>query len=569
MTSINKHSLISAISAITAIRSYGSSLCTALILCACCTLGSCTNDSDPLSGEGSQSRQLLTIRVSASSFTSLLHEGTPSTRTTEDGYETKFTGGEEIGVFAITNLGNPTAAYADNINNLKLVCSVDPTTQKVTWTPEDADKLLCYYDNLTYIAYYPYKAGITISISGSATSASILQQLADNTNLQPLSNQSTEANYTASDLMTAVATPAADPSSGTNNLIDLRFQHRHSLLVFKPMVGTLYVAPSGAGFSYHSQSFASASVDDKADVVQLNNITPCKMPDGSYRAIVLPNTTPANISGSYTSTDGAVSSSPSSILYSSATSTAFVAGSSYTLQVFNPLATTTIERSLAVGDFLFRDGSVMPKEISAINDPENCIGVVFYVGKHATDNASYKDKNGASMDVHGYAIVAAPNVYSCGWGSQDADGASGVGTSNNQSDFLGYSNTLQIKTKALSKNPTAATTSGLSLDMANNYPATYHVVVSFENDCPSPEKSSGWFLPSYGQLVTVRNNQSAISASLNKLGRNTLFGNRYLWSSTESGSTGQHAMGYNLDTGGSNTAGKGADWYASIAALAF
>lgn len=565
MTSINKHSLISAISAITPIRSYASFLCTALILCACCTLGSCTTDSAPLAGEDSQARQPLTIRVSASSFTSLRPEGAPSTRIIEDGYETVFTDGDAIGVFAITNLGTSSAAYADNINNLKLVCNVE----KVTWTPEDPNKILKNYDNLTYIAYYPYKQGITISITGSATSTAILQQLANNASLQPLSNQSTEANYKASDLMTAVATPTTDSSSGTNNLIDLQFQHRRSLLVFKPMVGTLYVAPSGAGFSYHSQAFASASVDNNAGNVQLNNITPRKMSDGSYRAIVLPNTSPANISGSYTSTDGTTSASPGTIMYSSATPTAFVAGSSYALQVFNPLATNTIERSLAVGDFLFSDGSVMPNEISTINDPENCIGVVFYVGKHVTDNASYKDKNGASMNVHGYAIVAAPKVYQCGWGSVSADGASGVGTSNNQSDFLGYSNTLQIKVKALSKNPTEVTTSGLSLDINNNYPATYHVVVSFENDCPSPEKSSGWFLPSYGQLVTVKNNQSAISASLNKLGRNTLFGDKYLWSSTESGSTGQHAMGYNLGLGRSNTAGKDAGWYASIAALAF
>lgn len=31
-------------------------------------------------------------------------------------------------------------------------------------------------------------------------------------------------------------------------------------------------------------------------------------------------------------------------------------------------------------------------------------------------------------------------------------------------------------------------------------PATYYAVVAYEDDCPAPTNSSGWFLPSIGQM---------------------------------------------------------------------
>lgn len=523
MTFRNKHSLISAISAITTISSYASSLCTALILCACSTLGSCTNDSDPLAGEGSQSRQPLTIRVSASSFTSLLHEGTPSTRIAEDGYETKFTGGEEIGVFAITNLGTPTAAYADNINNLKLVCSVDPTTQKATWTPEDADKLLCYYDNLTYIAYYPYKQGITINISGSATSAAILQQLADNTNLQPLSNQSTEANYKASDLMTAVATPTEAPSGTDQAIVSLDFEHQYSLLILKPFtVLNNYTPPSGAGYEY------STGVPDIAakDAI-INDIEALPISDGTFRAILKTNAASVVVpTGSY-KTEG-----DKAVLYTGNAINAgtLVAGKYYTQQVgisYHPVIPT--ERGLQIGDFYCNDGTVLPHDIPFNGNPADCIGIVYYAGPGPDDDFSNYSGTGIQGNIHGYVVAlkdAYPSDTDKKWGRRDV--YFGIGQT---TQFNGYTKKY------------AEQTNGLCQAAAE--------IRNFRISVPVPPTASNWYMPSYAQLKTIwdaykHSPDGIIYSSLQKVGGD-LFANQQYWTVTEASQHDIHVI--NMQTG--------------------
>lgn len=484
MTFRNKHSLISAISAITTISSYASSLCTALILCACSTLGSCTNDFDPLAGEGSQSRQPLTIRVSASSFTSLLHEGTPSTRIAEDGYETKFTGGEEIGVFAITNLGTPTAAYADNINNLKLVCSVDPTTQKVTWAPEDPNKILYNYNDLTYIAYYPYKEGITISISGSATSTAILKQLADNTNLQPLSNQSTQANYTASDLMTAVATPTAG-SGDTGEIVTLNFEHQHALLVLNPRALINCLPPGGATFEYAGGVLV---LDATARDATINGIKALQMDDGTFRAII-PSPSGALVpSGSYnTKGDQTISFMGTSLGAGTLT-----AGKYYTLQVEAAIYTDgSMTRALQVGDYICSNGKVMPGETSIIT--ENYIGLVFKVGRFPADDSNYFNGKGEAMStINGYAVALkdANGGAKAAWGNKTFILPSNQAGSSPYGYFDGYKITQLLKA-----------------DGIDNYPAA-NACLSYTPAADA--KTSGWFFPAGGQLLELRDTRTEL-----------------------------------------------------------
>lgn len=44
------------------------------------------------------------------------------------------------------------------------------------------------------------------------------------------------------------------------------------------------------------------------------------------------------------------------------------------------------------------------------------------------------------------------------------------------------------------------------------YPATYYAVVAYENDCPAPAGSSGWFLPSIGQMWKVYQQRSLLTS---------------------------------------------------------
>ena len=118
-----------------------------------------------------------------------------------------------------------------------------------SWAPATGDThaLYSYDDNLAYVAYYPYRDGITIKRDNKAE---ILKDLANNAKLQPAADQSTSAAYTGSDLMAAVASPTVDPANANKKVLTLKFEHLHALLVLKPMGLVNCVPPAGASFEY-------------------------------------------------------------------------------------------------------------------------------------------------------------------------------------------------------------------------------------------------------------------------------------------------------------------------------
>ena len=44
----------------------------------------------------------------------------------------------------------------------------------------------------------------------------------------------------------------------------------------------------------------------------------------------------------------------------------------------------------------------------------------------------------------------------------------------------------------------------------SGYPATYYAVVDYASKVPSPANSSGWFLPSIGQMWNVYQNRTSL-----------------------------------------------------------
>nr|WP_302831821.1 fimbrillin family protein [uncultured Bacteroides sp.] len=450
----------------------------------------------------------------------------------EEGYKTVFQGGEQIG---ITGVKNGTVYHGmDNVP-----FTYDATAN--TWKPTNSSILpqLYYYPDVTYIAYYPYNTGM----NGKKSEQEIIDAFT------PQTDQSTYAQYTASDLMTSTGIVSGSNGAYT---ISFKLEHRMSLIIVKAK-GKQCVTTSSYEYSTLPFDF-SFKLNDTVLPGYESGI-------GTHCFIVSPADASQKISVSFQSL-------PSIPVSYETTYTNLAAGKYYSLNFDNEGGIATI-RDLQVGDYFYSDGSIMPQEISDPPSKKDCIGLVFNVGKHASDSGTYTDKSGAGMDVHGYVIVAAPNVYSCAWGSQETDRPDGVGTSKNSSDFMGYDNTQKIKAKALTKNPSATATSGLSTDGTDNYPATYYAIFKFEEDCPTPQGSSGWFLPSMGQVQAVYSLKTKLTEKLIKLNKNTLFNDRYSWTSTETGSTGQHCYGYNLNTGRLNPAGKGAGWYSPIAILAF
>lgn len=108
-------------------------------------------------------------------------------------------------------------------------------------------------------------------------------------------------------------------------------------------------------------------------------------------------------------------------------------------------------KEVEVGDYYYSDGTWSSGKEAPLAD-KTCIGIVFCKGlcPEAEDDCEYKLKDGATPldEVHGYVVAINNAAESAAWGSWDADGDEGVGTSYDQTDFRGYSNTQAIKAKA-------------------------------------------------------------------------------------------------------------------------
>lgn len=185
-----------------------------------------------------------------------------------------------------------------------------------------------------------------------------------------------------------------------------------------------------------------------------------------------------------------------------------------------------------VGDFYYADGTWSSGEEAPLTT-KKCIGIIFYTGlcKEAADDCAYKLKNGedALDEVHGYVIAIDNASTSAAWGSWDVDGNGGAGTSYDETDFRGYSNTKAIEMKAISK------AGELKDDATNNYPAAYYATIVYEQENPAPESSTGWFLPSAYQLKYIYNHHDEFNEQFEKIeggvpvyGRDAIY-----WSSTE------------------------------------
>lgn len=150
-----------------------------------------------------------------------------------------------------------------------------------------------------------------------------------------------------------------------------------------------------------------------------------------------------------------------------------------------------------IGDFYYADGT-WSTELRADKTP---VGIVFFAGEASAygDRAAYyrqKDGNTRMGEIHGYAVALRDATYFDGehhgvWWSAFMGGDRGCGCSTATDDFMGYTNTLSILERANSEG-------GLSAS-DKSFPAAYYAT-AYEQTCPAPEQSSGWFFPSAGQL---------------------------------------------------------------------
>ena len=468
------------------------SLCTALFLA-----GGCTNENEITGNGGSNENGTpipLTIHATAGNFGGLPEPGksdAPLTRTpTEDGSTTKFNIGDAIGIFAIKD-----GAIVDGISNTRLTYSDVNGTG--SWKP-DTGTTLYYYEGMSYIAYYPYKSDITIDASQDTNV--ILNSLDDNKALQPVTDQSeTDGSaYTNSDLMTASGTPE-NGDIATEKILTLNFKHRFSLLVLVPRVSVNCEAPAGGGFVYCSGAKVPKA-DSDASEVTVNGVTPFKMSDGSYRAIVKPTENASTLKGNYKTTGGRT------INYEgSSYTTGFAAGHCYTLNVDSPLPARTEGRALAPGDFVFQNADEGKIEIypgngllidGKIPDYEKAIGIVVTCDEDRMTDEGCKNSNGNKWN-HAYVMGLEDCGAKTNWGPKGVDEAlpNTVRNSNAQGNMNGYTETETM----LSAHAENLSSYGY-----------FNAIKDYRDKNPVPSElglvRSPWFIPSVGQWFDVMAN---------------------------------------------------------------
>lgn len=168
-------------------------------------------------------------------------------------------------------------------------------------------------------------------------------------------------------------------------------------------------------------------------------------------------------------------------------------------------------------------GYVIPSDKATDIDKERCIGVVIYAGHHPNDKSDYSATGIGSATCHGYAIAKSfrrqPHI---GWGPEDHglslfpdyprsdeykywEDGSEIEPDNRYvtRDWSGYLYTTRIIEKAGGKDK-------LGENAISGFPATYLAV---NGSGVAPVNSSGWFLPSMGQLVQALNERNSLSVA--------------------------------------------------------
>ena len=174
-----------------------------MFLAASLGFASCSED---LSDGGNKNQQTLKIEVADASL------GSATTRATYSGYTTTFASGDQIGLYVVKGT---------RVVNANVLYEFDGTD----WTT-DAD--VEYNSGYTYYAYFPYVASpYTPDFTQLTVDDKFDLFIYDASNKFHNANQSTKANFQASDFMLAQGTTGGSP-----NTITFSMYHKKGLAVF-------------------------------------------------------------------------------------------------------------------------------------------------------------------------------------------------------------------------------------------------------------------------------------------------------------------------------------------------
>ena len=454
------------------------SLACALIL----MLAACTSDAlDELPPAGTDpDARPLTITVSDGGM-----YATGQTRAQERGYSTVFTEGDRIGLYVVK----------DGTLEVKNLCL---TLQGGKWTLPAGTSQLLYSPDRSYHAYYPYQDDGDLNGRVLPVDEDFFKSVVYDWPVKI--NQSTYAQYTASDLMTARGVYS-------NHTLSFAMEHRMSLLILQVPATKYTYTEKIDGREISKSYYRYTAVISENSYWQEN---PC-----TARLLVNTKETAGSVQGSYEYYyNGA---KETFIFYYSQLN---LQPGKYTVHTLGDSKVTEKFRSLKAGDYYMQDGSILPgdEDVKLFRDElrKSCLGVVFWVGEiegqHWTQTGSKEGDRLLMRDhpecVHG--MVVAMNDTS----SQEVKWATGKGATENiyewaKKSFNEFTSGEQADWEEIQESDIAFgyyRSRLMALYGSRNSDTTfpvYDAIATYATTYPAPAGSSGWFLPGNYELATL------------------------------------------------------------------
>ena len=456
-----------------------------MLMAVSAALASCTQE-DVLQNTPTQpSDNELKLSVSTQDFVSDA-QGRAITNNDET-RTSKFENGDQMGLYIFSEDGE---VLCDNL----LYTYTDGK-----WT---TDKTIYQYKNAQYVAYFPYckdLSGVAVAENNpesdteegaeEGSTPSITESVTKNitdyftTNILNTIPQTDAETYEQADLMVATAGQV----EGTN--VKLKLAHQFSMIELN-IPCRKYITSKTDGFQYAAPVKMDVKINEKTDLY--------RAADGVYRMIVAPGTTPT--------IEGSVEYDALQPIYFSSSSVTMNALAAGTFTQFNvtytdpavqglPVheATGRYIRALQPGDYYYSDGTIYPYDKAKQPFTEGCIGVIFEVGTGAPgtewNHGSVLALNNAHPDYTRWGATESVEPEE-GNSFVEADGATLYDFLSGKKD--GYAMTTTFAKKytidcAFSKIKVLGTS--LASEELRKYTA--------------PEGSSGWYMPSAGQLMAV------------------------------------------------------------------
>lgn len=436
----------------------------ALVATAC--MVGCTQDEDI--ANVADSNKALKVTATVQGFTP-----DAATRVTdeanEDDYVTKFEEGDKIGVYVFMEDGTMMC------KNLPMTYTADGT-----WTSETP---LYFYKEATYIAYSPYNTNVSGLTLTSENAISGITDYFVNTVLSDPSKT-----YKDCDLMTASATVTDElPASGAS-AITFNFAHAMSMVEFVIPVKN-YVTTTG--YEYSGPIFG-VKLQKKEGEGSKVDVTALALGKGVYRSLLAPVAEDVEDKDLTFHGELMVGDGTQPVYFSTSTPFKPEAGRFKKVTVtYNNAPNPTVEnRDLAVGDYYYADGGIVPSDASTI-PTNNLVGIICQVATvESPIIVGDKERRARVISVHEVG-------NSANWGDADnviiprfredaeADDTNNFAAMISNTD--GYSIKVRLEEAGV-----------LSKFAACNSAATYIQAL--------PEGTTGWYLPTLAELAIAFNN---------------------------------------------------------------